>query len=145
MRIGRNWRRSLAHKRVPLWVTLGIGLALIFFLLSIHKFLAVSNPVGEGVLVVEAWVPAKTLEESPIVFNSGRYRYLVIVGGPVQGSGSESNDRSEEHTSELQSHLNLVCRLLLEKKKNDIVYMAYVTESMNMQLRVDGFAEESVL
>src|SRR5260370_13640539 len=27
------------------------------------------------------------------------------------------NPRSEEHTSELQSHLNLVCRLLLEKKK----------------------------
>src|SRR5579864_1151760 len=27
--------------------------------------------------------------------------------------------RSEEHTSELQSHVNLVCRLLLEKKKND--------------------------
>src|SRR5260370_20538201 len=27
--------------------------------------------------------------------------------------------RSEEHTSELQSHLNLVCRLLLEKKKNN--------------------------
>src|SRR5260370_3527801 len=26
--------------------------------------------------------------------------------------------RSEEHTSELQSHLNTVCRLLLEKKKN---------------------------
>src|SRR5260370_20642337 len=26
-------------------------------------------------------------------------------------------DRSEEHTSELQSHLNIVCRLLLEKKK----------------------------
>src|SRR5260370_38812786 len=32
--------------------------------------------------------------------------------------------RSEEHTSELQSHLNLVCRLLLEKKKkrNLLVY-----------------------
>src|SRR5260370_25959077 len=27
------------------------------------------------------------------------------------------NERSEEHTSELQSHLNIVCRLLLEKKK----------------------------
>src|SRR5580698_11363608 len=27
-------------------------------------------------------------------------------------------DRSEEHTSELQSHVNLVCRLLLEKKKH---------------------------
>src|SRR5260370_39932945 len=30
--------------------------------------------------------------------------------------GSAGNRRSEEHTSELQSHLNLVCRLLLEKK-----------------------------
>src|SRR5260370_11040773 len=29
-----------------------------------------------------------------------------------------SVERSEEHTSELQSHLNLVCRLLLEKKKH---------------------------
>src|SRR5260370_6142023 len=28
-------------------------------------------------------------------------------------------NRSEEHTSELQSHLNLVCRLLLEKKKKN--------------------------
>src|SRR5690242_20818402 len=28
-----------------------------------------------------------------------------------------SQNRSEEHTSELQSHVNLVCRLLLEKKK----------------------------
>src|SRR5260370_17612291 len=31
--------------------------------------------------------------------------------------GSHLGPRSEEHTSELQSHLNLVCRLLLEKKK----------------------------
>src|SRR2546429_2346670 len=32
--------------------------------------------------------------------------------------------RSEEHTSELQSRLHLVCRLLLEKKKNTIVIYA---------------------
>src|SRR4051812_49591280 len=30
----------------------------------------------------------------------------------------EADKRSEEHTSELQSHVNLVCRLLLEKKKS---------------------------
>ena len=29
-------------------------------------------------------------------------------------------ERSEEHTSELQSHSDLVCRLLLEKKNNDV-------------------------
>src|SRR5260370_32642079 len=32
--------------------------------------------------------------------------------------GNRMQNRSEEHTSELQSHLNLVCRLLLEKKKH---------------------------
>src|SRR5260370_31339468 len=34
--------------------------------------------------------------------------------------------RSEEHTSELQSHLNLVCRLLLEKKKNKCFMIVYI-------------------
>src|SRR5438477_5084354 len=33
------------------------------------------------------------------------------------GRGGDGVKRSEEHTSELQSHVNLVCRLLLEKKK----------------------------
>src|SRR6266480_3995409 len=33
--------------------------------------------------------------------------------------------RSEEHTSELQSHVNLVCRLLLEKKKKKIINMIH--------------------
>src|SRR5260370_4970012 len=36
-------------------------------------------------------------------------------GRPGRRAGTRK--RSEEHTSELQSHLNLVCRLLLEKKK----------------------------
>src|SRR5260370_21404547 len=37
----------------------------------------------------------------------------------MQGIHDTPQQRSEEHTSELQSHLNLVCRLLLEKKKNN--------------------------
>src|SRR5260370_29804399 len=36
---------------------------------------------------------------------------------PKPGACDSVASRSEEHTSELQSHLNLVCRLLLEKKK----------------------------
>src|SRR5690242_21481210 len=38
---------------------------------------------------------------------------LAAAGRPDHGAEL----RSEEHTSELQSHVNLVCRLLLEKKK----------------------------
>src|SRR5690242_21306973 len=46
----------------------------------------------------------------------------VVVVGSVSGVIAEVKvpdvrKRSEEHTSELQSHVNLVCRLLLEKKK----------------------------
>src|SRR5690242_5474215 len=37
----------------------------------------------------------------------------------------ERSTRSEEHTSELQSHVNLVCRLLLEKKKNTLIAYLY--------------------
>src|SRR5256885_2462746 len=40
---------------------------------------------------------------------------------PLQSAGlSPTASRSEEHTSELQSPCNLVCRLLLEKKKKNI-------------------------
>src|SRR5438132_8861867 len=40
--------------------------------------------------------------------------------GAVEDTADRSADeRSEEHTSELQSHSDLVCRLLLEKKKNN--------------------------
>src|SRR5260370_23604951 len=42
----------------------------------------------------------------------------ITVPGAVDGWFEALERRSEEHTSELQSHLNLVCRLLLEKKKN---------------------------
>src|SRR2546429_7334596 len=38
----------------------------------------------------------------------------------VKGLPSPCGDRSEEHTSELQSRLHLVCRLLLEKKKTTL-------------------------
>src|SRR5437667_4547839 len=40
---------------------------------------------------------------------------------PRRDLGGTAAVRSEEHTSELQSHHDLVCRLLLEKKKNDLL------------------------
>src|SRR5438477_8960865 len=43
---------------------------------------------------------------------------LLLKGHPLALRGRVSS-RSEEHTSELQSHVNLVCRLLLEKKKKN--------------------------
>src|SRR2546422_2196926 len=50
-------------------------------------------------------------EEQAIDSLSGPGRIVVIA------AGNDGSNRSEEHTSELQSRLHLVCRLLLEKKK----------------------------
>src|ERR1017187_6316149 len=46
-------------------------------------------------------------------------------GDPTTALQGNAPDRSEEHTSELQSPMNLVCRLLLEKKKSDTVCCAH--------------------
>src|SRR5260370_18804826 len=50
---------------------------------------------------------------------------------PRRATFTAGSRRSEEHTSELQSHLNLVCRLLLEKKKAQATedYMVQATLS----------------
>src|SRR5690242_20975576 len=42
--------------------------------------------------------------------------------------------RSEEHTSELQSHVNLVCRLLLEKKNNKFINTYELHDNYNHQI-----------
>src|SRR5687768_17801616 len=46
---------------------------------------------------------------------------LFAVAKPADGNRNQR--RSEEHTSELQSRLHLVCRLLLEKKKKNSKYI----------------------
>src|SRR2546426_7766020 len=43
----------------------------------------------------------------------------LVEDGVVERFGLTTEERSEEHTSELQSPCNLVCRLLLEKKKRN--------------------------
>src|SRR5256885_6683231 len=49
---------------------------------------------------------------------------------------SSTNRRSEEHTSELQSPCNLVCRLLLEKKKDQTKLLANNTDHMQTDLHI---------
>src|SRR2546426_4189323 len=63
------------------------------------------------------------LNAQPILVQSNKGSIAVAHNGNLVNaleirSRLESQGRSEEHTSELQSPCNLVCRLLLEKKKN---------------------------
>src|SRR5947207_11236959 len=95
--------------------------------------------------------PSSTLFPYTTLFRSVPYRYtcpdpvgawtvlpprIVVVQGPqdtcdfiavcrVLSNTVWSTPRSEEHTSELQSHSDLVCRLLLEKKKKKISQISF--------------------
>src|SRR2546430_3830321 len=62
--------------------------------------------------------PRSTLFPYTTLFRSGgRHGHPVFLRKPARRGGGRPLLRSEEHTSELQSQSNLVCRLLLEKKK----------------------------
>src|SRR2546430_12517289 len=62
--------------------------------------------------------PRSTLFPYTTLFRSNSYGPRYTVGTRSQlPCGAGLGNRSEEHTSELQSQSNLVCRLLLEKKK----------------------------
>src|SRR3989449_5287398 len=66
---------------------------------------------------------ARAVPDDPRVTLRGRRQILMAVIDQADWSSSlasqerRMNRRSEEHTSEIQSRLHLVCRLLLEKKK----------------------------
>src|SRR2546422_2676729 len=79
-------------------------------------------------IAADSGVPVETIVHVAEVFAHGRPGLAVGGGMAVTGSNATSTqvainllNRSEEHTSELQSRLHLVCRLLLEKKKKNII------------------------
>src|SRR5690242_21037510 len=70
------------------------------------------------------WVPRDRQSDPPSLGVEVWHRRLSNPIGLAAGfdKNAEAPDaRSEEHTSELQSHVNLVCRLLLEKKKKTLL------------------------
>src|SRR5256885_16852725 len=77
------------------------------YTLSLHDALPISpvgGEVGDGEVALVA-----DADHHGDARGAQRARHVFLIEGP---------ERSEEHTSELQSPCNLVCRLLLEKKKS---------------------------
>src|SRR5260370_2425811 len=60
-----------------------------------------------------AVTPDRPGNAMPVLIGAAMIAAAILLSTLITAVGT----RSEEHTSELQSHLNLVCRLLLEKKK----------------------------
>src|SRR2546430_8114427 len=95
--------------------------------------------------------PRSTLFPYTTLFRSGSVCSGATLRCPPTWCAASSrmysgDSRSEEHTSELQSQSNLVCRLLLEKKKKNIYiiivklnkyYMKYIRQNIDDLVDVD--------
>src|SRR6266487_6417837 len=87
------------------------------------------DDVGWHVALVRHLAPqtAQALEQHLVAFDRARASLLIprdnfdLLGECDRRTVAQGVARSEEHTSELQSPVHLVCRLLLEKKKNNTI------------------------
>src|SRR5436309_5923205 len=90
------------------------------YTLSLHDALPISKVRGK-----KQSTGTRIKEEAKVILNARMGRAVLGIADPnelrkVCYEDGRARLRSEEHTSELQSRENLVCRLLLEKKKNQI-------------------------
>src|SRR2546422_2126116 len=86
------------------------------YTLSLHDALPIFRSLGRG----GRFVSCGGTTGPKVAFDIRRlFWYQWSLMGSTMGNDAEYRERSEEHTSELQSRLHLVCRLLLEKKKTN--------------------------
>src|SRR5260370_2217127 len=78
------------------------------------------------------------VEEPAAIADALRGNQDPLCVQPIEQITESLPFRSEEHTSELQSHLNLVCRLLLEKKKKTRTNKTHI-ESLHVLYTQDTF------
>src|SRR5256885_3927687 len=85
--------------------------------------------------------PYTTLFRSPVQVGQAVPGELALQAQPATrraGNKPFAIERSEEHTSELQSPCNLVCRLLLEKKKTLTVEQVFMIAILRLDLLLRG-------
>src|SRR5438034_3084975 len=91
--------------------------------------------------------PRSTLFPYTTLFRSAGFRTRQVTASPRARSActrcAPTNPRSEEHTSELQSHSDLVCRLLLEKKKKHTITTAPIHIYSKMEVTLTTALEPS--
>src|SRR5688500_19195911 len=89
------------------------------YTLALHDALPICPAKGELRQAEEAFAEVEALKRPDGPLN--RARVYLREGRLDEATDALRRARSEEHTSELQSPCNLVCRLLLEKKKRIVI------------------------
>src|SRR2546430_8799219 len=77
------------------------------------------SETGEYEDLVKAGIIDPTMVTRSALQNAASIAKNILTTEAIVAEAPEKHPRSEEHTSELQSQSNLVCRLLLEKKQTE--------------------------
>src|SRR5687768_18371694 len=103
-RVTSTEQKTIPRVRVPIRTKLTIPYLVLSIILAVAAAYLITQLVVENV--------EERFDKQ--LFEAGKISSELMVGYEMQLLETQ---RSEEHTSELQSRLHLVCRLLLEKKK----------------------------
>src|SRR5580704_13331507 len=94
-------RGFLQHREclVPTWrgwlvLLFAITAFVVFTIRSIGSFLALNDPVENGALVVEGWLPDYALQEAITEFNKGHHSQIFVTGGPLENGAPLSEYRT---------------------------------------------------
>lgn len=93
----------------------------IVFILPTHSFLALNKPVRADVLVVEGWLPDHFLKLAVTEFNTGQYKRLIAVGGPIK-----SHQLHNHHSTSAERAAKRICDFGLDRKL--VIVLPYLDE-----------------
>src|SRR5256885_8385629 len=127
------WDDRMMLLEIVLWMSVGLvayaylGYALVLWGLSLFRCRRVSKAdiTPSVTFIITAYneqsrIAGKLENTLKLTYPVSRLKVIVASDCSSDGTDEIVKSRSEEHTSELQSPCNLVCRLLLEKKKQTL-------------------------
>lgn len=97
---------SLFFRRQTVWVPTLLGwlalllagaVAAVALVRSVYPFLAVTEPVGAPILVVEGWLSQGELDRAVQVFRAGNYERVLTTGGPLHSWPETRSDSTHAH------------------------------------------------
>src|SRR3712207_7315220 len=94
---------------------------------TLFPYTTLFRSTDRGLIRVWSFLGYRTIREDMLRWRDPKPMWVTEFGW---STSTQTCERSEEHTSELQSRQYLVCRLLLEKKKNNSLLLLKATSQL---------------
>ena len=95
------------------WALGVLAVLLVVFVVTVHAFLTVSQPVKANVLIVEGWLSEGELQEALEEFRRGEYSLVVTTGAPLKGAASIEGGSYAERAAGILTRLGATSERLV--------------------------------